>query len=135
MRARPLGGRILFLAVQRYSRARCVGHFQQQRSRPAGRIVHGGLGAGLSVVDAEDLRDHPAHLGRRIELTLALATLRGEVTHEVLVGIAQDVVALRAILRKIERLVLEYGDEIGEPVHLLLAAAQLVGVVEVRHLG
>ena len=90
---------------------------------------------GLRVADAEDLRHDAADLGGRVELALALAALGGEVPHEVFVGIAQDVVALGAVLREIERRVLEDGDEVGEPVHHLLAAAELGGVVEVRHVG
>ena len=38
-------------------------------------------------------------------------------------------------LREVERLVFEDGDQVGEPVHHLLAAAELGGVVEVRHVG
>ena len=38
-------------------------------------------------------------------------------------------------MRKVERLVLEDGDQVGEPLHHLLAAAELGGVVEVRHVG
>ncbi len=86
-------------------------------------------------MDAEDLRDDAADLGGGVELALALAALGGEVPHQVFVGIAQDVVAVGAVLREVERLVLEDGDEVGEPVHHLLAAAELGGVVEVRHVG
>ena len=72
-----------------------------------------------------------ADLGRRVELALALAALGGEVPHQVFVGVAEDVVALGAVLREVERRVLEDGDQVGEPVHHLLAVAELVGVVEV----
>ena len=91
--------------------------------------------AGLRVADADDLRHDAADLGGRVELALALAALGGEVAHQVFVGVAQDVVAFGAVLREIERLVLEDGDQVGEPVHHLLAAAELGGVVEVRHVG
>ena len=50
----------------------------------------------------------------RVELPLALAALGGEVPHEILVGIAEDVVVLGAVLREVERGVLEDGDEVGE---------------------
>ena len=90
---------------------------------------------GLRLADAEDLRHDAADFGGGVELPLALAALGGEVPHQIFVGVAQDVVAVGAVLREIERLVLEDGDEVGEPVHHLLAAAELGGVVEVRHVG
>ena len=67
----------------------------------------------------------------RVELTLALATLGGEVAHQVLVGIAEDVVVLRAVLREVELGLLEDADEVGQPVDHRLAFAELVRVVEV----
>ena len=51
--------------------------------------------------------------------------------HQVFVGIAEDVVALRAVLREVERGILEYGNEIREPVYDLFAAAKFGGVGEV----
>ena len=55
--------------------------------------------------------------------------------HEVFVGVAQDVVVIGAVLREVERGVLEDGDKVGEPVHHFLAAAELRRVVKVRHVG
>ena len=89
----------------------------------------------LRVADADDLRHDAADLGGRVELALALAALGGEVPHQVFVGVAEDVVAFGAVLGEVEGRVLEDGDEVGEPVHHLLAAAELGGVVEVRHVG
>jgi hypothetical protein len=57
------------------------------------------------------------------------------VAHQVFVGVAKDVVALGAVLGEIQRLVLEDADQVGELVDHLLAAAQLAGIVEVRHVG
>ena len=116
-------------------RAGLVAHLQQQRAGAAGGVVDGGGAGGLRVADADDLRDDAADLGGRVELALALAALGGEVPHQVFVGVAQDVVAVGAVLGEVERLVLEDGDEVGEPLHHLLAAAELGGVVEVRHVG
>ena len=76
-----------------------------------------------------------ADLGWGVELAFTLAALGGEVPHQVFIGVAQNVVAVSAVLREIERLVLEDGDQVGEPVHHLLAAAELGGVVEVREIG
>ena len=87
------------------------------------------------MADAENLRDDAAHFGGGVELALALATLGGEVPHEVFVGVAEEVVAVGAVLREVEGGVLEDGDEVGEALHHLLAAAELVRVVEVRHVG
>ena len=40
-----------------------------------------------------------------------------------------------AILREVERRILEDGDEVGEPLDLLLAIAELHGIVEVGEVG
>ena len=87
------------------------------------------------MADAENLRDDAAHFGGSVELALALATLGGEVPHEVFVGVAEEVVAVGAVLGEVEGGILEDGDEVGEALHHLLAAAELVGIVEVRHVG
>ena len=86
-------------------------------------------------MDANDLRDDAADLGGSVELALALATLGGKVPHQVFVGVAEDVVAVGAVLTEVERLVFKDGDEVGEPLDHLLAAAELSGIVEVRHVG
>ena len=108
-----------------------VGHLQQQRAGAAGGVVDGGGGGGLGLANADDLGHHPADLGGGVELPLALAALGGEVAHQVLVGVAEDVIALGAVLREIEGGVLEDGDQVGEAVDHLLAAAELGGVVEI----
>ena len=64
-----------------------------------------------------------------VELALALARFSGEVTHEVLVGVAQQVVAARAEAAEVQ--IIEDRDELEEPVLHLLAPAQLLLVVEV----
>ena len=86
-------------------------------------------------MDTDDPRNDAADLGGRVKLALALAAFGGEVTHQVLVSVAEDVVAVGAVLREIERLVLEDGDQVRQPVNLLLAGAKLGGVVEVREIG
>ena len=86
-------------------------------------------------MDADDLRNDAADLGGSVKLALALATLSGEVAHQVLVSVAEDVVAIGTVLREIKRLVLEDGDQVRQPVHHLPAGTQLGGVVEVRHVG
>ena len=119
------GGGVLFLPVERDLGAGLVADFQQQRAGAAGGVIDGGVVGGLRVADADDLRDDAADLGGGVELALALAALGGEVAHQVFVGVAQDVVALGAVLREVERRVLEDGDEVGEAIHHLLAAAEL----------
>ena len=101
----------------------------------AGRVIHGGSAGGPGVADAENLRNHPAHLGRGVELALAFAALGGEVAHQIFVGIAQDIIAIGAVPGKVEGRVLEDSDEVGEAIHHLLAAAELGGVIEVREVG
>ena len=105
---------------------------EQERARAAGRVVDGLL-ARRRGADADDLGHDPRHLGRRVELALALATLGGEVPHQVLVGVAEQVVALGAVAAKVERRAVEDADQVGQPIDHLLALAQLVGVVPVRH--
>ncbi len=77
---------------------RAAGDLEQQRTGTTGGIVDGGVGARPGFADLEDLGDDAADLGRRVELALALAALGGEVPHEVLVGVAEDVVAVGAVL-------------------------------------
>ncbi len=80
----------------------CGGHLQQQRARAAGRVVGGGGRLRVLRRDADHLGDDAADLGGGVELPLALAALGGEVPHQVLVGVAEDVVVLGAVLREVE---------------------------------
>ena len=81
--------------------------------------------------DADHLGDDAADLGGRVELPLALAALGGEVPHQVLVGVAEDVVVVGAVLREVELGLLEDADQVGQAIHHRLAFAELVRVVEV----
>ena len=92
------GGGVLLLSVERDSGVCLVADFEQQRTRSTGRVVDGGGGAGLGVMNTDDLRNDAADLGRRVKLALALTTLGGEMTHQVLVRVAEDVIALGAVL-------------------------------------
>src|SRR5439155_19659489 len=87
---------------ERNALARLGWHLEEQRARAA-RWVVGGRGR-LRVCRryADYLGDHAADLSRGVELALALATLGGEVPHQVLVGIAEDIVVVRAVLREVE---------------------------------
>ena len=78
------------------------GHLEEQRARAAGRVVGGGGRLRVRRRDADHLGDDAADLGGSVELALALAALGGEVPHEVLVGVAEDVVVLGAVLREVE---------------------------------
>ena len=109
----------------------CGGHLQQQRARAAGRVVGGGGRLGVLRRDADHLGDDAADLGRGVELPLALAALGGEVPHQVLVGVAEDVVVLGAVLREVELGLLEDADQVGQALDHRLAFAELVRVVEV----
>ena len=48
--------------------------------------------------------------------------------HQVFVGIAEQVIVFRTVLAEIQRFVLEDGDQIGEPVYLLLPVTQFLGI-------
>jgi hypothetical protein len=85
--------------------------------------------------NANHLGDDPADLGRGVELPFALAALSGEVPHQILVGVAENVVVIRAVLRKIEFRFLENADEVGESIHHRLPLAELVRIVEIRKVG
>ena len=96
------GGVVFLLPVERdlhvlVAVAGFVADLEEQRARAAGRVIDGGVVADLGVADAEDLRDDAAHFGGGVELALTLATLGGEVPHEVFVGVAEKVVAVGAI--------------------------------------
>ena len=56
---------------------------------------------------------------------------QGAAVTQVFVRVAEDVVAFGAVLREVERRVLEDGDEVGQPVDQLLAGGELGRVVEV----
>ena len=112
-----------------------VTDLQQQRARAAGRVIDRGVVAGLRVADAEDLGDDATDFGGGVELPLALAALRGEVPHEIFVGVAEQIVAIGTVPGKIEGWVFKDGDEVGQAFHHLLTAAELVRVIKVRHIG
>jgi hypothetical protein len=86
-------------------------------------------------VDAHDPSDDAADLGEGIELALALAAFGGEVAHQVVVGVAQDIVAVRSVFREIQRRMFEDGDQVGQALDLFLAVAELGGIVEVGKVG
>jgi len=75
-------------------------NFQEQRAGAAGGIVDSGVAGSVGGADGEDLGDDAADFRRRIELAFALATLGGEVAHQIFVGIAEDVIAIGAFLEK-----------------------------------
>ena len=126
---------VLLLPVERHRSTGRIAHLQQQRTRATGRVIdRGGMGR-LGLADTDNLGHNPADLRRSVKLAFALAALRGEVAHQVLIGIAEDVIAVSAVLREVEGLVLKDSDQVREPLNLLLVVAELRGVVKVRHIG
>ena len=107
-RQRP-GGVVHLLAVHGDAVRRLIGGLEQQRARAARRVVDG-LVLPRAGTDADHLRDDAGHLGGRVELPLALARLGGEVPHQVLVGVAEQVVAPRPVGAEVEPL--EDGDQL-----------------------
>ena len=95
------GGVVLLLAVDGEAARRLGRRLEQQRAGAAGRVVDRLVLAGV-LVDADDLGQDAGHLGRGVELALALAGLGGEVPHQVLVGVAEQVVALGAGAAEVE---------------------------------
>ena len=86
-------------------------------------------------MDTQHLCHDAADLCGGIELALAFTAFGGKVAHQILVGIAENIVALCPIPGKIKRGILEYGDKVGERIDLVFSATELGVVVEVRHVG
>jgi len=122
------GGVVHLLAVDGDAARGFVGRLEQQRAGAARRVVNG-LVLGRLGTNADNLGHDARDFGRRVELAFALAGLGGEVPHQVLVGVAEQVVAFCAVGPEVEAV--EDRDELGEAVLHLLAAAELVLVVEV----
>jgi hypothetical protein len=129
------GGHVLLLPFERDVLAGLRRHFQQQRARAAGGVVGGGGGARVRGRNADHPGDDAADFGRGVELPLALAALGGEMPHQVLVGIAENVVVLGAVLREIEFGFLEDADQVAQAIDHRLTLAQLVRVVEIGKVG
>ncbi len=129
------GGGILFLTIERNPGGCFITHLQKERSRAAGGIVHRGVIGGGGIVNTDNSGHNAAHLGRGVELPFAFAALGGKVAHQILVGIAENIVPLCSIFGEIKHRILKNGDEVGERIDLVLAAAKLGVVVEVRHIG
>lgn len=89
----------------------------------------------MRAPNANDLGHDAANFGWGVELALALATFGGEMAHQILISISQNVVAIGTVLREVQRRVFKRGDQVGEPIHHLFASAELGGVIEVRHVG
>ncbi len=123
------GGVVHLLAVYRYPPGSLIGRLEEEGARPAGRVVEGLVLARIRA-DADHLRDDPGDLGRRVELPLALPRLGGEVPHQVLVGVAEQVVALGAVCPEVKPL--KYRHKPGEAVLHLFSPPELRLVVEVR---
>ena len=128
-------GSILLLAVERHLGMGFVANFQQQRTRTAGWVIHGGVVGGDRLMDTDDPRHDAADFRRCVELAFALTALGGEMAHQVFVGVAEDVVAVCAVLAEVERLVLENRNQVGQSVDDLLTAAEFARIVEVGHIG
>ena len=122
---------ILLLPIDADRRARRVGHLQQQRTRTTSGVVDGGLGGGRGLRNTQHGGHHAADFGGCVELALALAAFGGEVAHQVFVGVAQDVVAVGTVLRKVEVRRFEDADQVAQLLDLLLGPAQQRVVVEV----
>ena len=90
------GRYVILLAVDRDATRRLVGRPEQERPRTAGGVVDRLVLARIGS-NADDLRHDSGNLRRRVELPFALATLGGEVPHEVFVGVAEQVVAFRPV--------------------------------------
>ena len=64
-------------------------------------------------------------------MAFAFATFRSKMPHQVLVGIAQNIVVIGAILGKIQLRFLENAHQVGESVHHRLAFTEFVRIVKI----
>ena len=127
-------GNVLFLSLYGDTPFRLRRRAKEKRPGPASRIVDRNHLA-LVVADANHLRHYTAHFGRRVELAFRLARLRGEILHQVLVGVADKVVVGGAVVREVEVFVLKHADESAHGIDKILSLAKLrlvreVGVVD-----
>ena len=81
--------------------------------------------------DTDDLGQDATDFRRGKELPLALAAIDSEVPHEILIGIAQDVVVFGAVFGEIQFGLLEDADKIGEPIYHRLPLAEFIRIVEI----
>ena len=68
----------------------------EKRARAGGRVVYGDLAASRQVL-RHDPRDEGGNLMRSVELAGLLAGVGGEVAYQVLVDVAEHVIALLAV--------------------------------------
>ncbi|MPM16283.1 hypothetical protein SDC9_62661 [bioreactor metagenome] len=77
---------------------------------------------------------HPANFGRRVKLSLAFAALAGEMFHQVLVGIAHQVVVVGAVLPKIQSGGLKHSNQITHRIDQILAFTEFLLITEIGHI-
>ena len=63
-------------------------------------------------------------------MSLAFARLLRKLHHEILVGIADDVIAAGTVIFEVNRRILKYGDQAGHLVDQFFAGAKLIRIVE-----
>ena len=125
------GGHVLFLSPARRAMLRLVHRANQKRTRTARRIAN--LDVFLfTVAKPDDLCKNTGNFRRGVELSFALAALRGEVFHQVFVSVADDVVATGLVFLEVQLRALENGDKRGQLVLHFLSLAQLRLVVEMH---
>ena len=119
---------ILLLAEDGQPAGRFIGGLDEKRPGAAGRVVHGVILLGVRS-NSDHLGHDAGDFRRSVELSLALARLGREVPHEVLVGVAQEVVAMGPVGAEVEPL--KDPDQLRETILHLLALAKLALVVEI----
>ena len=128
------GRKILLLSldgdlVERTVRLGC--RPDEERTRSARHVVDGDHRT-LVRRDVHDPRHDAAHFAGGVELPLGLAGLRGEVLHQILVGVADEIVVRRPVVGEVEILVLKDADEVRDGLDKILALAEFLLVGEVR---
>ena len=123
----------LLLAPDRDFKRRFVCCADQQRTGAARRIVNRiTLIPFLNPINADHLRKNTRYFGRRIKLSLALAALCRKIAHQILVGVAQNIIAARLVILEIKLWALENGNQTSKLIHHFFACAQLRLIIEMR---
>ena len=127
-------GRIIhLLPVDGHACLGFVGRLEQEGAGATGGIIDS-LALILHFVGADDPGNDARDLGGSVELSLTLARFGREVAHQIFVGVSKQIVALCAVLTEVQGWILKDRHQIREAILHLLPLAQLIGIIEVRHI-
>jgi hypothetical protein len=71
------------------------------------------LALAFGLTDANNFRHDTRYFGRRVELPFALAGLGCKVTHEIFIGVTENVIAINAVLAEVKGRIFKNADQLG----------------------